>query len=192
LKATDSKRKPKFPPLYERKRAYQLNFNYNFTQQEAQEVHNKGEASLQAVEALIKLLLNLDGEQDNFTTFNPMQSPLMSGKSPITAMSPRSNNLPVVVEEVEMSNLPERIDSVMDAVYYSTDCTQIYSNLKKYLKKSTLYTFWNGKRIGPEEIDSVLYTFTIVNALLLWLPFNMIGYLVRYIYLIIIISCVIV
>jgi len=136
----------------------------------------------------------MDGEQDNFTTFNPMQSPLMSGKSPTTAtaMSPRSNNLPVVVEEVEMSNLPERIDSVMDAVYYSTDCTQIYSNLKKYLKKSTLYTFWNGKRIGPEEIDSVLYTFTIVNALLLWLPFNMIGYLVRYIYLIIIISCVIV
>lgn len=131
------------------------------------------------------MLLNTDSGE-NFSAFNPMQSPIMSGKSPLMSgksqvsntLSPRSNenNANTSSSMYPDTALPERIDSVMDAVLYS-DCSHVYINLKKYMKKSTLYTFWNGKRIGPEEIDSVLTTFTIVNALLLWLPFNMIGYL---------------
>lgn len=122
------------------------------------------------------LLLNAGdakGDNDMFASFNPMQSPLMSGKSPASTavVSPRAE---FTSDPQVMS--PERFDSIMSTVYYS-DCAQIFGNIKRYMKKSTLYTFWNGKRIGPEEIDSVLYTFTIVNALLLWLPFNMIGYL---------------
>lgn len=40
---------------------------------------------------------------------------------------------------------------------------------------NNLARFWSGASIGPEETDSVIETFTLVNTLLLSVPFNCIG-----------------
>lgn len=41
--------------------------------------------------------------------------------------------------------------------------------------ENNLARFWSGASIGPEETDSVIETFTLVNTLLLSVPFNCIG-----------------
>jgi hypothetical protein len=70
---------------------------------------------------------------------------------------------------------PDKYESIMDAFYYSTELYDIYKNILEYLRKSTLYTFWEGSTIGSHEIDSAMGTFTIVNAVVLEIPFNVIG-----------------
>lgn len=47
---------------------------------------------------------------------------------------------------------------------------------KQYVfHENNLAKFWHGTSIGPEELDSVIETFTLVNTLLLSIPFNCIG-----------------
>lgn len=160
------------------------------TTQSPLEVVTNGEASLRALENLVILILNGDRpkhreQADPFSLesatsiVNPM-SPLGSVTEGDEAGQENTNgsdaNNPDNDNPDNQERIgPERYESIMDAFYYSTELYEVYKNMAAYIRKSTLYTFWEGTSIGSDEIDSAMETFTIVNAVILEIPFNVIG-----------------
>lgn len=158
-------------------------FGTSTTTQSPLEIVTNGEASLRELENLVILILNGDRPENSKNSdpfalssstsiVNPM-SPL--GDRNEGNMSPRTNDNSNNQDQNAERVGPERYESIMDAFYYSTEIYDVYKNIIEYLRKSTLCTFWDGTTIGSSEIDSAIGTFTIVNAVILEIPFNVIG-----------------